>query len=208
MSSEPDVKLAPPGAGLPKVELFVARLLFRGRMLAGSRESFTRNFQRERELVRELLLPLNKEAAGQRVLIQRLRGMEDSSRFWSVWMTLDHLRIVHRSMDRVIRSLIAGKAPPGAASTAAVKPSADVTQAVVAEYEKTCEDVLATVTGSVNLKTRARYAHPWFGPLNAAGWHALAGSHLAIHRKQIEQIIAGLPAGLRRGDLNPAAVSR
>jgi hypothetical protein len=29
------------------------------------------------------------------VLIARPRGLEDSSRYWSVWMTLDHLRIVH-----------------------------------------------------------------------------------------------------------------
>ena len=35
-----------------------------------------------------------------------------------------------------------------------------------------------------------RFAYPWFGPLDATGWHALAGGHVAIHRVQIEPIIA------------------
>jgi hypothetical protein len=118
--------------------------------------------------------------------------MEDSSRYWSVWMTLDHLRIVHHSFIRVIRALSRGVVPPGRASTADVKPSPDVTYAVISEYEQSCDDLLATVAEAPSLDTRVRYAHPWFGPLNAAGWYALSGGHLRIHRTQIERIIAGL----------------
>jgi hypothetical protein len=29
-------------------------------------------------------------------------------------------------------------------------------------------------------------------PLDAAGWHALAGMHMGIHRAQIERILSGL----------------
>jgi hypothetical protein len=54
--------------------------------------------------------------------------------------------------------------------------------------------VLASVTASPNLKTKTRFSHPWFGPLDASGWHAMAGSHMAIHRKQIERILQGLSA--------------
>ena len=36
------------------------------------------------------------------------------------------------------------------------------------------------------------YAHPWFGPLDARGWQALAAFHLDLHRVQIERILAGL----------------
>jgi hypothetical protein len=53
--------------------------------------------------------------------------------------------------------------------------------------------LLAAVAAAGNLKTELRYAHPWFGPLDAAGWHTLAAGHLGIHRVQIEQIIQGLP---------------
>jgi hypothetical protein len=118
--------------------------------------------------------------------------MEDSSRYWSVWMTLDHLRIVNESIVRIIGALADGKVPKTPASTAGVKPSPDATEAVIAEFGKSCDALPATVAGIADLNTPARYAHPWFGPLNAAGWHALAGIHMGLHRGQIERILRDL----------------
>ena len=43
-------------------------------------------------------------------------------------------------------------------------------------------------------QTAARYRHPWFGPLDAAGWHALAATHMGVHRRQLERILAALDA--------------
>jgi hypothetical protein len=120
--------------------------------------------------------------------------MEDSSRDWSVWMTLDHLRIVNREMARVIHDLTHGRPPEGKASTANVKPSPDAPAAVAGEYEAACDELMATVAAAPDLKTALRHAHPWFGPLDAAGWHVLAGGHMGIHRVQIERILDGLPA--------------
>lgn len=51
--------------------------------------------------------------------------------------------------------------------------------------------MLATLSTVRNFKTRARFPHPWFGPMDAHGWHALAGGHMSIHRVQIERILAG-----------------
>lgn len=192
MNSPIDPKLAPPGAGLPTVELFIGRLIFALNRWTTNRERATARFQREREAIRSLVSSCNAEVGKKRVLIARPQGLEDSSRFWSVWMTLDHLRIVHHSLVRVIGALTHGVVPPGRASTADVKPSPDATQAVVAEYEASCEALLATVAEAPDWHTRVRYAHPWFGPLNAAGWHALSGGHLRIHRVQVERILAGL----------------
>jgi hypothetical protein len=193
MNETPEPKLAPPGAGLPKVELLVARGLFAWRLLRGNREFFNADFQREQEAIRALIQSCDDESGAERVLIDRVPGLEDSSRYWSVWMTLEHLRIIHGSLKGIIGTLAKEVAPPGKASTAAVKPAAGITMAVIPEYEKSCDDLLATVAAIPNLKTRARFAHPWFGPLDAAGWHAMAGNHLAIHRKQIERILSGLP---------------
>ena len=130
-----------------------------------------------------------------RVLIRRPPGLEDSSRYWSVYMTLDHLRIVHLEMVRIIDALAKGAVPDGKASTAAVKPNPDVDASVVGAFDVSCEALLASVVRAGNMKTTARFAHPWFGPLDAAGWHALAGGHLGIHRVQIERIIKGLASG-------------
>ncbi len=192
MNETAEPKLAPPGAGLPKVELFIARALFTFTRLRGNRDTFNAHFQRERREIATLVRSCDAKSAARRVLIARLPGMEDSSRNWSVWMTLDHLRIIHHGLARTIGLLARGTVPPGRASTAAVKPSPDVTAEVVGAYEKSCGELMATVAAIPNLKTAARFAHPWFGPLDAAGWHAMAGTHLAIHRKQIERILDGL----------------
>ncbi len=195
MTTQTEPKLAAPGAGLPKIELFVGRQLFALRRLTGNRNSFDARFRKERELIRALVSSCDADSAARRVLIRRPPGLEDSSRYWSLWMTLDHLRIVHHEFVRVIGALTRGILPEGEASTAAVKPSADVSAAVVAAYEESCDALLATIAASPNLNTAVRYAHPWFGPLNASGWHALAGVHMGIHRVQIERILAGLPSG-------------
>jgi hypothetical protein len=190
------IQLAPPGAGLPPTELFVGRLLFTFRRLSGTRDGVRRKFQSERERIRSLIRDCKPEQASKRVLIPRQRGMEDSSRNWSIWMTLDHLRIVHRSIARTISALSAGKSPEGKASTAAVKPSPEATASVLDEYEKSCDDLVALVDAIPDLKTAKRFEHPWFGRLDAEGWHALASSHLAIHRAQIERIREGLAASM------------
>ena len=50
-------------------------------------------------------------------------------------MTLDHLRIVHESLTHLTGELVREVTPPGAASTAAVKPNANVEPEVVAAFE-------------------------------------------------------------------------
>src|SRR5215472_12523732 len=102
MSTTEEPKLAPPGAGLPKIELLVARLRFALSRARGDRKSFDAAFQRERERVRGLVGGLDANSAARRVLIRRVPGLEDSSRYWSVWMTLEHLRIVHRGIGHTI----------------------------------------------------------------------------------------------------------
>lgn len=185
-------ELAPPGAGLPMPELLVARLLFGFRSRSGSRAAFNAKFNQERAAIRRIVQQLDPSRAGRRVLIPRVRGLEDSSRFWSVWMTLDHLRIVNSAIADVIGMLARDKTPPREASTAAVKPSPEVTEAVVSAHERACDHLLDVIESVKDLNTRLRYAHPWFGPLNASQWHALSAGHMEIHRKQIERIQRGL----------------
>ncbi len=195
MNTQPEPKLAPPGAGLPKPELLIARLMFATQRRMGTRESFNAKFQRERETVQTLYKSCNEETGATRVLIKRVSGLEDSSRYWSVWMTLEHLRIMHQGLTGVVESLGRGITPPGKANTANVKPGINVTSAVIKEFEKSCDEWMAAVASIPDLNTSTRFTHPWFGPLNAAGWHAMASTHLSIHREQIARILAKIPAG-------------
>lgn len=163
--------------------------MFSLRRATGTREDFTAQFQQERCAIADLCRGRDEATLQRQVLIPRLRGLEASSRFWSVYMTLEHLRIVNRSITHVIRELAQGRVPPGQASTAAVKPAADMGAEIVAPYKASCEAFLAEVSTHPNLRTARRYAHPWFGPLDAAGWHALAAIHMGIHRNQIQRIL-------------------
>lgn len=192
MSPHSDPPLAPPGAGLPTMELWAARLLFALTRRQGRRETFVTKFKQEHAAIRALVASCSEAQRGEPILIERPRGLEDSSRHWSVWMTLDHLRITNTAVARIISALVAGKVPPGKASTAAVKPSATVTAAVEEEFEHSCDGVLEAITEAPELKTRVRFAHPWFGPLDAFGWAAMAGTHMGVHRVQIQSIVAEL----------------
>lgn len=183
-------KLAPPGAGLPAPEHLAARFLLGIRRLTGSPASYTARFLDERERIRTAMSGRDVAELSERRLIARPRGLEDSSRDWSVLMTLDHLRIVHHAFIGVLESLAAGRVPEGEASTAAVKPDPATVISVIGTYEESCDALLATTGRIRNFKTAARFPHPWFGPMDAHGWFALASGHMGIHRIQIERILA------------------
>ncbi len=189
--SQPPV-LAPPGAGLPAPELWIGRTLFAFSRWSYNRDAATVTFLREQGLIEALIAKCHAASAGQRVLIPRLRGLEDSSRHWSVWMTLDHLRITNEAFRGVLDCLAKNITPSGAASIASVKPSPDASLEVLEEYRRSCSDVLVVIAENPNFETKVKFAHPWFGPLDAEGWHLLAGLHMSIHRKQIEAILERL----------------
>ena len=190
ISNEP--VLAPPGAGLPFPELLIARVGFRLRRWLTSREKADEAFLTERAAIRNLVERCSPDARARQVLIPRLRGMEDSSRNWSVWMTLDHLRITNDAFTNVIVALCHGQVPLRKASTADVKPSIEQTSDVETAYEASCERFMAAVGAISSLETEVKYAHPWFGPLDGAAWHVLAAMHMGIHRAQIGQIVKSL----------------
>lgn len=181
------VKLAPPGAGLPPVELFVARMIFHSQRRFTKQAAVSAKLDAEQRLITALAENLPAAQAGHRVLIPRLRGLEDSSRDWSVWMTLEHLRIVNEAVARTMGELLAGRIPSGRADTAAVKPTPNVDETVLPAFAASCE-ALRRANKAPSLQTVQRFAHPWFGPLNAAGWSFLASFHLGLHRRQIESI--------------------
>lgn len=118
--------------------------------------------------------------------------MEDSSRYWSVHMTLDHLRIVNGGIAGTISQLRGGRVPNRPASTAAVKPSEDVTAKILPDFVESCAVLKTSATPAAALEDTPKFAHPWFGPLNAAAWYFMAGFHMRLHRRQIERILEGM----------------
>lgn len=148
-------------------------------------------FDKEGEKILALLRPLDAERLGRRVLVPRLRGLEDSSRFWSVSMAVEHLMIVGDLIRQAIVHLSRGEEPPGKADIAAVKPKGlDDPAATVRAFEEFLERFRETMRKDVvDKNSPLRFRHPWFGGLTAFQWHFLAAAHQNIHRKQILEIL-------------------
>ncbi len=187
MKSSPS--LAPPGAGIPTIERMVGGLQLKWLCFSCDVKATLAIIADERDRITQLTQGTPTTAAAQRVLIPRLPGLEDSSRDWSEWMTLDHLCIVNTQIAGVISLLIQGQTPPGpGASTAAVKPRTAVDEAVLEQFHLSCDQLLASareLLSGENPHLQARYRHPWFGALDARQWLVMAAMHLGIHRRQI-----------------------
>ncbi len=160
--------------------------MFTLRRWTSTREAFTAQFELERRVIAGLYCGRNEDTLRRPVIIPRLRGLEDSSRFWSVYMTLDHAanrqhvdRGGHQGIDAGART--AGPGQYGGRQTYWGQGPE-----VITPYEASCDGLLSEVAAHPVLKTPNRFAHPWFGPLDAAGWHAPRAIHMGIHRAQIE----------------------
>lgn len=194
-ATNPQPNLDAPGAGLPKLELHAARLMFRRFRKKHNIDSLSELIHSEKQEMIKLSAPLDARQGAARILIKRLRGLEDSSRFWSVYMTLEHVRIVNSAVIATMTCLATGKTPERKASTADVKPSEDIGREVLDAFAASCDGLIATVDEIENLDRPETWSHPWFGPLTIRDWHAMAAFHLGLHRVQIEAILKGMPAG-------------
>jgi hypothetical protein len=125
-----------------------------------------------------------------RVLVPPQIGLEDSSRFHSWAMVLEHLTIVGDAIATVLGDLTRGKTPPGAVRVENLKPRGRVDAATaVSEYRAMLIRVRQIVLNpQSDWSGRARFAHPWFGPLGPRQWACFAPFHQAIHLKQARRI--------------------
>jgi hypothetical protein len=180
--------LQPPGAGLPFFEIAWLKPAFKAQCLFMSQEAASALFREETEKIVRLVETTPITRAGTPVLIKRVTGIEDSSRNWSVYMVLDHLRIVDEGIARLVEALTRGVVPGQVTRIQDVKPSLDAGPETIGRFMDAVENYEATVKRLGKLGRSARHAHPWFGPMTAHEWHCLAGIHHGAHRQQIERI--------------------
>lgn len=180
--------LQPPGAGLPAFELTWLRIYFRCMCAVTSRNAAMHRFKRETEKILSLARTVSATQGTVPVLIDRITGIEDSSRYWSVFMVLDHLRIVNEGMTQIIDDLSHDRLFAQEVRIQDVKPHVDSEPDVVDRFIQSVATYEATINRLGKLGHRVRHPHPWFGPMTADDWHCLAGIHHWVHRRQIERI--------------------
>jgi hypothetical protein len=184
--------LQPPGAGLPFFEIVWLRPAFKLMCIFTSEASASRLFRAEAEKIMRLVHTTPIKQCELPILIDRVHGIEDSSRNWSIYMVLDHLRIVDQGIPKTIEALTKGEALTRVIRVRDVKPSPNAGPETIERFNIAVEEYETTIKRLGTVGRSARHAHPWFGPLTAHEWHCLAGLHHRAHRQQIERIKAGL----------------
>ncbi len=189
--------LAPPGAGLPWLENFVLRYFYFPMKLKQTtwNDNLDR-LQRETRNIINICEELSEQEFQTRVLVNRLRGMEDSSRFWSVALAIEHLMITISGMTQIASELAQDHKLSVDTNTALVKPKQeDVTNKLTMLTrlrEATDKSVTELEAFSQNHSDQYKVKHPWFGPIAAEGWVWTLAQHQALHRRQIQLIVEQL----------------
>ncbi len=184
-------QLDAPGKGLPSQEAFVGKyIIFPTLKTVISWNLALKLFESEGNKILALTKKVSIEDQFRQVLVPRKMGMEDSSRFWSLAMTLQHLIIVGDLVSDFMIELSHGKEIKVVLDTATVKPDKEVSSHIVKEYE----DFLVNFRNHLEKNVDNKYSsscnvHPWFGCLNPHQWLVLLFFHQFIHRRQIVQII-------------------
>lgn len=120
--------LAPPGAGLPPLELLVSRLGFRALRTSLSRRRLQAWLCYETERLVATARTLPQDQWQRQVLIPRIAGLEDNSRNWSAAMVLQHVVIVDTEIREILTALSEGKALGRETRIAEVKPISNAGQ--------------------------------------------------------------------------------
>lgn len=184
-------QLQRPGAGVP----WYQRLLFRyivAPFVAGRTDWAVseQSFHKINGRILKEIESLSEKQLTTKILIPPITGLEDSSRFWSIIMTLEHLIIVSELMMAAITELTSGKTPQSTVSTADVKPTGKIiTTEVINEFKLLVSDDYKKFYLSLKDKnSELRFKHPWFGPLTAKQWFWVMSIHHGVHLKQIREI--------------------
>ena len=202
----PAPTLAPAGAGIPAPDRFVARRILLP--IAMLRVPWSRTADLMDKQADELGAILNREhalapsRATTPVLVPPMRGIEDSSRFWSLAMVAEHLRMVNQRLGDILEHLALSRPlVSGPNQIAQFKPDPGATIAALDPLHRTIHRIRTIISqsGENGRRSKGTVDHPWFGPLTAAQWAAFAPMHQNIHLKQAGLIVRGLDGPAREG---------
>jgi len=187
--------LAPAGQGLPPVEAWVARhVLFPLATQQLTRSEAITKLLAKGQKALQLTQALPVELAHQRQLIPRFMGIEDSSRYWSVAMTLKHLLITGEAMASLTECLAQGQTSSLVVRIEDVKPDPTLDlAALMHDYSQFLAGYEARMSQpTLTQWQRPKHQHPWFGEINPHQWLCLNTLHHGIHLKQLHLISKAL----------------
>jgi hypothetical protein len=186
-------ELEKPGAGLPLIDSLVMRF-YLGPFVS-RRQSKDMNLRLFSVLGSRMLkeadgVPAN--ARDEQVLVPRMRGIEDSSRFWSVNETLEHVMIVGAGMRGLIKALAEGGKSDFVVRVEDFKPKGKYRGGDArGDFRAFLDETAATLKPLAIVDGGPKHRHPWFGEINALQWSWILSGHTQIHLSQLIAIKNG-----------------
>lgn len=133
------------------------------------------------------------EKRDQKVLVPRMKGVEDSSRNWSPNEVLEHLMITGEGMRGLIVDLANGRTSDYVVKIENFKPKGkykggDASQ----DFKKFVDETVALLEPLKIEDAGPTHLHPWLGRFNALQWTWLIAGHGGLHLAQLQAIKKGL----------------
>lgn len=201
-SSSP--QLAPPGAGLPWPQRLLLRYIL-GPWVSSRAdwEDSLGVLSRRQAKLAAVWASIPADRRHEKILVPPQPGLEDSSRYWSADMVVEHLGIVGARVEFVVSELSQGRVPSEVVDTAQVKPKGQAAGEAVdrMRHLEAWVESATTKLRAVDARSRqskATLVHPWFGPFRALQWVWLLGEHHGIHLRQLREIRKGLAEAAAR----------
>ena len=183
---------AKPGGGLPRLEQLSLKYIL---VPLGKRvftwESALKMFHNEVKRIEKLLKEVEEAKCRERVMIDRVFGIEDHSRDYSITMVIEHLNIVGYGIMSVIDRLSNEESVDEAIKIENVKPQGS-TENELDRFLAFSRVYNSFIEKLPKRKSKMTKAHPWFVELNNMDWSIFMAIHTFVHRRQIEAILQRL----------------
>ncbi len=180
------------GAGLPIKEHKQSYLFVRNKMDNATITQCSKDIETHSNEILELINNKKPEDLSKLTLIERLIGLEDNSRYWSVYMVLEHIRIVNELVANILENLCNDKLPNDESTIEATKPAENIGKEIVEQFIESKENVIKLANSYTDLETEVTFSHPWYGSMNALDWYCMCALHIKLHKLQIEKILTTL----------------
>jgi hypothetical protein len=182
------------GKGLPVFEaFFLKRIGFPLLKKFVSWDLAMKLFEHEGQKILNDVKQLDDNALFKKVLIPKVLGIEDNSRYYSPAMVLWHLIYVGETIQSGIISLSRNEHIDFVVKIESFKPFVEIAPDIVSKYASFLNGYKATIEKSLQDKyTHNYHAHPWFGPLNPHQWLIMSAIHQLVHGRQLRKILASV----------------
>jgi hypothetical protein len=183
---------AKPGGGLPKLEqLSLKYILVPLGKRVFSWDSALNMFNSEVKRIEQMVKEIEEEKWQERIMIDRVFGIEDHSRDYSINMVIEHLNIVGYGIMGVIHTLSKEERVEKEIKIENVKPQGSVEDELnrFLAFSRVYNSFIEKLP---KRKSNMTKLHPWFVELNNVDWSIFMAIHTFVHRRQIEAIIKGI----------------